>query len=216
MTAVKSTLSCKGQVAWVTDRKSCAHVVSIMRHSLHPKPKVLLVSNPPKAKQQLPRQPGGNVYEGQGRTVRTEPWTWNPGFSPVTFAPVLSLTGARAHLASEHSCLQLAQEQEKHPAEAAPRGGVCGSSPRSSAHPSGGTLVTPTISSSVRSCHSILPAEAGLWHSGLSQCLLGGSGTQNTSSEESSASKHFGCSLFPAFKKTQQGAHVLLSLSCPT
>lgn len=38
-------------------------------HSLHPKPKVLLVLNPPKAKQQFPRQPGGNACEGQARTV---------------------------------------------------------------------------------------------------------------------------------------------------
>lgn len=30
---VKSTLTCKGQVAWETDRKSCAHVVSIMRYT---------------------------------------------------------------------------------------------------------------------------------------------------------------------------------------
>lgn len=38
--------------------------------------------NPPKAKQLLPRQPGGSTYGGHPELFGTEPWIWNPGFAP--------------------------------------------------------------------------------------------------------------------------------------
>lgn len=114
MRVVKSTLKCKGQVAREADSKRRAHVVSIMRSTAYAEARRVSHANPfQKAKQHdSPETAGGHAPAGKPGRFGNWAWDLESGFLSKGLHPCAAVSplGARAHLASEHSRVQLAQE----------------------------------------------------------------------------------------------------------
>lgn len=122
---------------------------------------MLRVLNPPKAKQLLPRQPGGNTYGGHPELFRAEPWIWNPGFPPSRDLCTCPLFHRNTCQPGFRTLMFTAGPRIR-------KASCCGCSERRSTWPLPGALCPPfrwypcdhSHLQSVPACsHSILPAE---------------------------------------------------------
>ena len=104
----------EGQVAWETDGTCRARVLSVMSYTAGTRSQEHFTRKPlPKAKQHSPQESlAGDACEGKITDAGELSWDLESRFfsNGFCFCHSLPALGACAHLASEHSRLQLAQE----------------------------------------------------------------------------------------------------------